>query len=124
MKSLSQFEKFDYNAFLKGKLLFFVSEKEYQKYEDGNPVGREGLRLELIIMKDETEYKDGRTQDNVYEKIYVKVPTSKLSLGIEINQPVKIINVLKASVYGKYRNELSLTAENIVPIEKGQNGRG
>lgn len=123
MKSLNQFVNFDHNAFLRGKLLVFVSEKEYQKYEDGNPVGREGLRVELIIMKDETQYKDGRTQDNLYEKMYVKVPTPKTSLGIELNQPVKVVNVFKSSVYGKYRNELSLTAENVVPLEKAQSGR-
>lgn len=120
MKSLAQFEVFDINEFLRGKLLIFVSEKEYQKYEEGVPVGREGIRAELLIMKDETEYKEGKTQDNLYEKLFVKIPTSKSTLGLDLNQPVKVINVLKASVYGKYRSDLSLTAENIIPLEKGQ----
>lgn len=120
MKNLTQFEVFNIDEFLNGKLLLFIAEKDYQKYENGEPVGREGIKAELIIMKDDTVYKDGKTQDNLYEKLFVKVPTSKSTLGLTLNQPVKLINVLKASVYGKYRSDLSLTAENIIPLEKGQ----
>lgn len=120
MKSLTQFQKFDIDGFLKGKLLFFVSEAEYEKYENGSPVGREGLKAELIIMKDETEYKDGKTGDNLYEKLIVKVPTAKSTLGLALNQPVRLVNVLKASLYGDYRNQLSITAENVIAINNGK----
>lgn len=121
MKSLTEFLTFDIEKFLKGKVLLFVSERDYQKYENNEPVGREGIRAELVILKDNTEYKGGRTQANIFEKLMVKVPTSKQTLGLETNQPVKISNVLKASVYGRYNNELSITAEHVVPV-KVQNG--
>lgn len=121
MKSLTQFERFDIDAFLKGKVLLFVSEKDYQKYENGEPVGREGIRAELIIVKDETQYKEGKTQDNVYEKLSVKIPTSNGSLNLALNEQVRIVNVKKASVYGKFRNDLSITAESIVPV-RSKNG--
>ncbi len=123
MKSLTQFEKFDIDSFLKGKVLLFVSESEYSKYENGEPVSREGMKAELIIMRDDTEYREGRTNDNLYEKIFVKVPTSKTSLGLELNEQVRIHDVKKATVYGKYRNELSIEAERVVPVKQRNDGR-
>ena len=53
--------------------------------------------------------------NNLYEKLTVKIP-AKLN-NLPMNAEVRLVNP-EAIVYGEYRNQLSITAENIEVVGK------
>ena len=76
-----------------------------------------GTKVTTVIIEDNTPYKpkaDGSTISNLYEKIVVKVP-GKMGLTIPVGSVVELINPV-GTVYGEYRNQLSITADDIKVI--------
>ena len=76
-----------------------------------------GSKVEVVIAADKTDYgvAEGEVISNIYEKLTVKVP--KMGLGFPLNTEVKLVNA-EAMVYGEYRNQLSVTAENVEVVGK------
>ena len=73
----------------------------------------------MAITKDETEYvqREGESVNNLYEKLTVKVPKElKIPAGTKVS-----IKGGKATVYGEYRNQLSITAVTVVPVAEKRN---
>ena len=68
-----------------------------------------------LIVKDETQYrqKDGEHVTNKFESFIVKIP--KTEVNDLVDRPVRIINPV-ATVYGQYRNELSVKADDVQAI--------
>lgn len=108
MKKLAQFLRFDFNAFSKGKAYQVTSTSEWVDYETKK---HEGTKVEVAITKDNTQYKqnEGENVSNLFEKLTFKVRK-------DVNPPkgtyVVPVNPV-ATVYGEYRNQLSVTADDI-----------
>ena len=115
MKKLSQFVKFDFEGFSKGKLYKVTG---VEKWDDYDTKVHLGTRLKTVIAKDETPYKqkDGEMVTNLYEQLTFKVPKD---IKIPIGSYVVPVNPV-AVVYGNYRNQLSVKADDIRILQQNQ----
>ena len=110
MKGLSQFLHFDGIKFFDGKSLTVVSCAPLTDYNTKQVIGS---KITVVITQDDTTYKvkpDGTTINNLYEKVTIKVPGKSLSLAP--GTVVKLVNPT-GTVYGEYRDKLSVTVEDI-----------
>ena len=108
MICLGQFTSFDIDRFLKGKSLVVTGCKPWK---DSNTDETVGTRVTVAIVVDKTEYvlKDGQNGSNRFEKFAIKV---RKVISIPENTYVMPVNGV-GSVYGDYRNNLSVTADDI-----------
>ncbi len=112
MKGLNQFVCFDFSAFMDGKTFVVTGVSDYQDFETKKHLG---TKVECVIVADKTHYtfKDGKTFTNRFERITFKV-------NKDVNPPVDAQVMPKnavASVYGEYRNQLSVKCDDIVVID-------
>lgn len=114
LKKLNRFTYFDLEAFLAGKRLLVVGISEWKDYDTQKILG---TKVEVVIAADKTDYgaADGEVISNIYEKLAIKVP--KPGLTFPMNTEVQLVNA-EAVIYGEYRNQLSITAEDIKVIGK------
>lgn len=113
MKFLTQFLNFSWNEFAQEKRFISIGIREWVNFDTKEHLG---TKIDTVIAKDNTDYgvKDGEVVSNIYEKITFKVPKDiNIPMNVEI-QPKKV----KASVYGEYRNQLSVIADDIVVVSK------
>lgn len=112
MKNLSQFQLFDVR-FFDGLTLGYVQQSPWTDHDTGAVLGS---RVELIILRDENEYrppKDGsQPLTNKFEKLTVKVPHK---VDIQPDAEVELVNPV-ATIYGDYRNQLSVKADDVRPV--------
>lgn len=114
MKKLNIFTRFDFDAFASGKRFTLINQKPWADYNSGEVLG---TKFELVITQDKTDYgtqADGEVVTNLYEKFTVKVPKN---ITMPLNVEVAVVNPT-ASVYGDYRNNLSVVAEGLKVITK------
>lgn len=106
LKKLSKFQYFDCKGFFKGKRFMSVGLRKSD----------EGTKLEVVIVQDETDYGDcgGEIINNNYEKIVFKVPKK---IDVPMNVEVIPLNP-RATVYGDYRNLLSITVDDVEVARK------
>lgn len=112
MRFLNQFSKFDWQEFAKDKEFIVNGISEYKDYNTG---GHLGTKVEVLIAKDDTVYKqpEGENQSNRYEKLILKVEK-------DINFPIGTAVIPKeviASIFGEYRNQLSIKCTDVVMSE-------
>ena len=71
-----------------------------------------GVKVGLLIFSDDSDYPNEK--NNLGEQLVVKVPFATLE-DYASYQPLvticEIIDIEKATVYGEYRNQLSITAK-------------
>lgn len=111
MNGLLPYLVFDCAAFLSGKVLSVTLCGPLQDY---NTKQVTGTKVTTVIIEDNTPYKpkaNGTKVTNLYEKITVKLP-GKMNLDIPVGSVVELVNPV-GTVYGEYRNRLSITAEDI-----------
>lgn len=108
LKKLNQFLKFDWEGFANGKTFQVISISEWVDY---NTKAHMGKKYEALITKDITPYKqnNGEHVTNAFEKITFKVSKD---VNVPAGAYIEPVNVT-ATVYGDYRNQLSVTADNI-----------
>ena len=111
MRGLNQFIKFSWNDFAEGKTFIVTGISEYVDFDTKAHLG---TKVDCVIATDNTVYKfkDGEEFTNRFEKISFKV--SK-----DINIPIETRVVPKnavATIYGEYRNQLSVKCDDIVPV--------
>ncbi len=121
LKGLNAFQYFSLEDFLLGKCLVFVKASPWQEGQ-GENAKLEGAKVSLQIVEDKTQYaKEDIT--NFGELLTVKVrgvaPTAYHKLN-PLNTEVTITDVERATVWGDYRNELSIVAVVRV-VEEAQN---
>jgi len=109
---------FDFKRFSEGK---FFKVTGLSKWLDYNTKQCLGTKVETVISKDETPYKqnDGETVTNLYEKVTFKIPKD---VKVPLNSYVMPINAVGV-VYGEYRNLLSVTADNIQILQPKINSK-
>ncbi|MGX9820392.1 hypothetical protein [Lactococcus lactis] len=116
MKKLKQFNEFNVEAFLKDKVLRYISEQPNYIFVDGKRTENfDGLKISAVIIEDNTDYGNGETGLNVYEKINIKLP-GVLRTNLSPEDDFELINAT-AKLYGDYNNLLSLSAEGVQLIE-------
>lgn len=108
LKKLSQFLKFDFDEFIKGKACQVTSTGEWVDFTSKVHMG---TKLEAVITRDATPYKqkEGENVTNLYEKLTFKV---RKDVKVPVGAYVVPVNAV-ATVYGDYRNQLSVTADDI-----------
>ena len=115
MKKLSQFMRFDFEAFSKEKIYQVIGISEWRDYETQKHMG---TKLEVVITRDNTQYKqkEGENVSNRFEKLTFKI---RKDVHVPMNTGVMPINAV-ATVYGDYRNQLSVTADDIrvLPVKQ------
>ena len=113
MKNLYQFLEFKAEEFFKDKRFKSLS---CLSWEDNNTGLHLGTKVELVIIHDGTVYqsKTNKPVTNLYEKVIVKVPKD---IDIPFGSEVKLVAV-KALVYGEFKNQLSVTADDVVVVTK------
>lgn len=113
MKALMQFLSFNFAQFIQGKAFMVTGSKPWTEYETGKPLG---TVVTVVIIQDNTPYaktKDGHTVSNLYEKMNWKVAR-------DVNIPVgtRVVPVGGvATVYGEYRNNLSVKVDDIQQVQ-------
>lgn len=108
-KKLNQFAFFDYLKFSEGKVLKLVAIEPWKDFDTGTVLG---TKYKTVIAQDKTHYnlKDGEQVSNLFEKLDFKVPHDPHN--IPLGSVVKPVNPV-ATVYGQYRNQLSVRADDI-----------
>lgn len=108
MKYLSQFVKFQWSDFAKDKQFLVTG---CSQWVDRNSDELLGTRVEVAIVKDATHYqhKEGESGSNLFEKLIFKVSKE---ISVPENSLVVAVNAV-AKVYGDYRNQLSVTCDDI-----------
>lgn len=114
MQGLIQYLRFDWKSFFAAKTLSVVSCGPLNDYNTKQVIGS---KINAVIIRDDTPYKpksDGTKISNLYEKIAIKVPGKTLALA-----PGTVIELVDAvaTVYGDYRNQLSVTAADIKIVQ-------
>ena len=110
MQGLNQFLSFSCKAFLEAKTLSVVLCGPLSDYSTKQIIGS---KITAVITQDNTSYKpksDGTVISNLYEKVAIKVPGKNLNIA-----PGTVIGVINpvGTVYGEFRNQLSITAEDV-----------
>lgn len=108
MKKLNQFVRFLFEDFSKGKVYRVTGIRPWSDYDTKE---RLGTKIDVIIAEDNTAYdtKNGETVTNQYEKLTFKI---QKDVNIPMNARVVPVNPV-AVVYGEYRNQLAVTADDI-----------
>lgn len=111
MKKLNQFVKFLFEDFSRGKVYRVTGVRPWLDFTTKELLG---TKVEVIVAEDNTVYdtKNGETVTNLYEKLSFKI---KKDVKIPVNARVIPVNPV-AVVYGDYRNQLSVTADDIKVI--------
>lgn len=119
LKKLMQFLKFDFEEFSKGKVYQVNGISEWVDY---TTKAHMGTKVEAVIVRDDTQYKqkDGETVTNRYEKLNFKV---RKDVNVPVNAYIMPVNAA-ATVYGDYRNQLSVTAEDIRVLTPNKQQKG
>lgn len=108
MKYLNQFQEFNFNRFAEGKVFRVIGQSEYKDFDTEAHLG---TKIEVVIYKDETEYKrkEGETGSNLFEKINFKVSKDLNVTEGDVILPVDPV----CTIYGEYRNQLSVKCSDI-----------
>ena len=107
LKGLPGFQRFDLEGFLEGKRLVYLKAIPWEK--DGQEVGSKVI---LQILEDNTIYQKAGT-NNFGEQMTIKVrdqaPSTYGKLKPLVTE-VQVTDVERATLYGDYRNQLSIIA--------------
>lgn len=108
MKSLRRFMGFDFEAFSKGMILAFIGGKVVDTADF------KGVSMEIVILYDPSGVND-------FEKFRVKVAGADAQYLASFTKKdrVCIRDITKASVYGDYLNELSVTGK-VIKLQQDQ----
>lgn len=106
---------FDFEAFSKGKVYRVIG---ISKWTDYTTKAHMGTKVEVLIVKDDTQYKqkEGENVSNCFEKLIFKI---RKDVDVPMNAYVIPVNAT-GTVYGDYRNMLSVTADDIRIISQNK----
>ena len=112
MKGLSKFLTFDWPLFAKDKNFMSIRVLNWTNPDNGQILG---AKVEALITDDRTDYGTPElSQTNLYEKVVFKVPHQ---INIPAQIEVRPKGNVRAVVYGEYRNQLSVTVDDIEIVE-------
>lgn len=117
-KKLNDFAFFDFEKFWKGKTGQCSGIETWRDFDTKEVLG---MKVDVTIVKDNTPYKqkDGEHVTNLLKTLTVKVP--KTNVSINVGDYARIVNPV-ATVYGQYRNELSVKADDVQTVNGQSQG--
>lgn len=109
MKGLRKFMSFDFDSFAKGMTFAYMGGKVVEN------VDFHGVSMEIVILYDPNGIND-------FEKLHVKVPgaDAQYLASFTKKEKVTIRDITKATVYGDYQNELSITGKVYKVVQQTQ----
>ena len=115
MFGLSEFNKFDWPRFADGKVFVCTGQRPWTDRDNGSALG---TIVDAVIYRDDTTYKrkEGDTRTNRFEKIAFKVSKA---VTVPVDAQIKPVNAV-ATIWGDYRNNLSVKAEDIEVVQTRQ----
>lgn len=119
LKKLSQFQVFDSKAFFESKDFLLSKIEEWQEQDEGSQTLKNvGTKVTGVIFVDKSSYGNAGTGINRGESITFKVsqPVTTFSNWQAFNTVFKATTFTKVSVYGEYRNQLSVRVPNLTAI--------
>lgn len=119
LKGLSNFQKFDTEAFFADKQFLFTKAEEWQEGSDSEHMKVVGTKITGVIFVDDTEYGRDQKGINQGESITFKVrkPVSAFN-GWKVFQTTFVANEFdKASIWGDFRNQLSVKVPSLQPTQ-------
>ena len=120
MRYLTRFVEFNHEAFFEKKKLVFMKAAPWTERDSGGSVDRTiGAKVTLLVKDDATDYGEDRDGAkvvgcNAMEMFTVKVPNKTLSefeAWQPLSTPVRLENVQKATVWGDYKDNLSIVCD-------------
>lgn len=116
MKKLSQFMDFNFEKFSKGKIYQVIGISEWVDYTTKAHMGK---KVECLITQDNTQYKlkEGENVSNRFEKLTFKI---RKDVNVQMSANVMPVNAV-ATVFGDYREKLSVTADDIRVLQQSNN---
>lgn len=119
MKKLNKFLKFDFKNFVNGKTFEIVEVKSHFVYENGEKKDADGVIVRIAITTDNTDYGENDVT-NKFEQFNVKCIGADLEKAKEkfhVGNLLKFKKYKKATVYGTYRNQLSVEVGSLDDME-------
>ena len=110
-KKLGLFQHFEADKFLKDKTLLALAVEPFVN-DDKIQIG---YKVTVVVYDDSTDYGDADVT-NAGDSYKVKIQNMQMN-QFELPEMVKLVKPT-GTVYGDYREKLSLSAENIVSLEK------
>lgn len=122
LKKLSHFQLFDTKKFFESKDFMLSKVEEWQEGDDPQHLQTVGTKVTGVIFRDNTDYGKAGQGINSGESLVFKVsqPVTNFSSWKPFNTVFKANNFTKVSVYGEYRNQLSVKVPRLTAI----NGAG
>lgn len=113
LKKLNQFDYFDAVEFFSKLILIAIGKTVWKEFGTDTI---KGTKIEVVIASDKHNYnlKEGENVNNMYEKLTIKIPKE---INVPMNSKIRLINPT-ANIYGEYRNQLSVIAEDIEVLDK------
>ena len=115
LRHIREHERFDLEGFLHMMELMVTN---ITPWEDYATKARLGTKVEVVITKDDTPYQpgpDGSVQTNLFDKLVFKVRKNEVAVKVG---DIVVPKGAEALVYGEYRNQLSITADDVVAVDK------
>jgi hypothetical protein len=119
LKKLSQFQVFDSKAFFESKDFLLSKIEEWQEQDEGSQTLKNvGTKVTGVIFVDKSNYGSAGTGINKGESITFKVsqPVTAFSNWQAFNTVFKATDFTKVSVYGEYRNQLSVRVPDLTAV--------
>lgn len=115
MKKLTQFTRFDWAAFAQDKTFQVTGIRP--RYDSDDRQRIIGSTVDVVIIRDDSQYqcKPGESVTNLFEKLSIKLPQAKVA--VQLGDYVQPVNAT-ATVYGEYRDKLSVKADDILIMEE------
>ena len=119
LKKLNRFQKFDVNAFLGESQLLLTKIEEWKAGEDADHLQLLGTKVTGVIAVDGADYGDDLRNVNRGESLTIKVeqPLSAFESWKPFSTIFQVNEVTRASVYGDFRNKLSVTVPSLERIK-------
>ena len=117
LKKLSQFQVFDSKSFFESKDFLLSKIEEWQE-EGSQNLKTVGTKVTGVIFVDKSTYGNAGTGINRGESITFKVsqPVTNFSSWKAFNTVFKATAFTKVTVYGEYRNQLSVKVPSLTVI--------
>lgn len=119
LKKLSQFQVFDSKAFFESKDFLLSKIEEWQEQDEGSQTLKNvGTKVTGVIFVDKASYGNAGVGINRGESITFKVsqPVTNFSSWKAFNTVFKATAFTKVTVYGEYRNQLSVKVPSLTVI--------
>lgn len=115
MKGLNAYICFAWAKFAEGKKFVVVNCSSWKDYATEQHLG---TKVEVVISEDQTKYasKNGEPITNLYEKLTFKVSKDIKLPAQAIVEPINVT----ATVYGQYRNQLSVKCDDVKVLSQPQ----